>query len=243
MDKEQQLRMDLATAFRWAARYSFHEAVANHFSVAVSDDGKEFLLNPRARHFSRVKASELLLVNADDKATMEREDAPDPSAWYLHGHLHKHVSHARCVLHTHMPNTTALSCLKDFEFLMTDQNACRFYNRIAYDYNYNGLAMDDAEGERVASLLGKDKSVLFMGNHGVMVVGETVAQAFDELYYLEKAAEVQVLALSTRQELAIVPDDIAQKACDQWLEYHRMADGHFNELKAILDEEEPSYKE
>lgn len=239
---EAQARLDLAAALRWAARLNLHEATANHFSVAVAADGKQFLLNPRGRHFSRVRASELLLLDAENSATIRGENAPDPTAWYLHAHLHQYLPQARCILHTHMPYTTALACLQDFEFLMLDQNACRFYGRIAYDRDYNGMALDDTEGERVAHLLGADKSVLFMGNHGVIVVGPSVAEAFDELYYLEKAAHVQVLALSTRQDLALIPDAVAAKACAQWLEYPQFSELHFNALKEILDEEEPAYR-
>ena len=239
---EAQARLDLAAALRWAARLNLHEATANHFSVAVAADGKQFLLNPRGRHFSRVRASELLLLDAGNSDTIRGENAPDPTAWYLHAHLHQYLPQARCILHTHMPYTTALACLQDFEFLMLDQNACRFYGRIAYDRNYNGMALDDTEGERVAHLLGADKSVLFMGNHGVIVVGPSVAEAFDELYYLEKAAQVQVLALSTRQDLALIPDAVAAKACEQWLEYPQFSELHFTALKEILDEEEPSYR-
>jgi ribulose-5-phosphate 4-epimerase/fuculose-1-phosphate aldolase len=239
---EAQARIDLAAAFRWAARLNMHEAAANHFSVAVSDDGKQFLLNPKGRHFSKIRASELLLLDANNPHAITAANAPDPTAWYLHAHLHQHLPQARCILHTHMLNTTALCCLQDFEFLMLDQNACRFYQRIAYDRAYNGMALDDSEGERVAHLLGDNKSVLFMGNHGVIVVGPTVAEAFDELYYLERAAAVQVLALSTRQPLALVPDNVAALACEQWLEYPQYSELHFNALKDILDEEEPAYR-
>ena len=242
LNPETQARIDLAAAFRWAARLNMHEAAANHFSVAVSDDGKQFLLNPKGRHFSRIRASELLLLDADNPRAITAANAPDPTAWYLHAHLHQHLPQARCILHTHMLNTTTLCCLQDFEFLMLDQNACRFYQRIAYDRAYNGMALDNSEGERVAHLLGDNKSVLFMGNHGVIVVGPTVAEAFDELYYLERAAAVQVLALSTRQPLALVPDRVAALACEQWLEYPQYSELHFNALKDILDEEDPRYK-
>ncbi len=241
--QEAQARIDLAAAFRWTARLNLHEATANHFSVAVSDDGARFLLNPKGRHFSRVRASELLLLDANNPHALTSPNAPDPTAWYLHAHLHQHLPQARCILHTHMPYTTALCCLKDFEFLMADQNACRFFNRIAYDRDYAGMALSDNEGERVAKLLGENKSVMFMGNHGVLMIGPSVAEAFDELYYLEKAAQVQVLALSTRQDLAIIPDHVAALACEQWLEYPQFSELHFNALKEILDEEEPNYKQ
>lgn len=240
---EQQARIDLAAAFRWAARLNYHESIANHFSVAVSDDGKKFLLQPAGRHFSLVRASELLLLDADNPRGQGSDDIPDPTAWFLHAHLHQHLPHARCILHVHAPYSLTLACLKDFEFLMLDQNACRFYGRTAYDRAYNGLALDDDEGERVASLMQDGKSVLFMGNHGVMVIGPSVAQAFDELYYLEKAAQVQVLALQTGRDLAIIPDEVAAKAERQWNEYPTaFSKLHLNALKEILDKEEPDYK-
>lgn len=234
-------RRDLAAAFRWAARLNMHEAVANHFSAAVSDDGSQFLLNPRGRHFSRIRASEMLLLDAGSAGRQGVHPAADPTAWYLHAHLHQRVPRARVVLHTHMAHATALACLRDFEFLPLDQNACRFYERIAYDRDYCGMALDDGEGARVAGLLGEDKSVLFLGNHGVMVIGATVAEAFDELYYLEKAAQLQVLALSTGRPLQLIPHETAVLACKQWLEYPQAAELHFKELLAILDDESPDY--
>lgn len=242
-DPHRQARIDLATAFRWAARLGLHESIANHFSVAVSDDGRQFLLNPVGSHFSRVRASDLLLLDAGNPDVLDGPDAPDPTAWYLHAELHQRLPQARCILHTHMPNATALCCLQDFEFLMLDQNACRFHGRIAYDRAYAGMALDLSEGQRVARLMGPDKSVLFMGNHGVIVVAPSVAQAFDELYYLEKAAALQILALSTGRPLSVVPDAVAALACSQWKDYPtRFSELHFNQLQRILDREEPDYK-
>ncbi len=234
-------RRDLAAAFRWAARLELHEAVANHFSAAVSADGSRFLLNPPGRHFSRVRASELLLLDASAAGGGGAHPDADPTAWYLHAHLHQRVPRARVVLHTHMPYATALTCLEGFELLMLDQNACRFFGRIAYDRDYRGMALDDDEGARVAGLLGPDKDVLFLGNHGVMVIGSSVAEAFDELYYLERACRLQVLALSTGRPLQLVPDHVAAIACKQWREYPENARLHWAELLAILDAESPDY--
>lgn len=239
---EAQSRTDLAAAFRWAARLGMHESIANHFSFALTDDGKQFLLNPVGRHFSRICASDLLRLNVAEPATCIGANSPDPTAWNLHAQLHQMLPHARCILHTHMPYATALCCLKDFEFLMLDQNACRFFGRIAYDRDYAGMALDTDEGARVARMMGPGKSVLFMGNHGVIVVAPTIAQAFDELYYLEKAAQLQILAMSTGRALALVPDALAAKACSQWNDYPtRFSELHFNELKSILNREEPDY--
>jgi ribulose-5-phosphate 4-epimerase/fuculose-1-phosphate aldolase len=241
LPQEAVVRGDLAAAFRWAAKLNYHEACANHFSAAIDQAGSQFLLNPRGRHFSRMRSSDLLLLDANHAGTRGVQPLADPTAWYLHAHLHQQVPRARVVLHTHMPYATTLCCLENFEFLMLDQNACRFHGRIGYDRDYAGMALDDTEGERVASLLGDDKSVLFLGNHGVIVIGESVAEAFDELYYLEKAAQLQVLALSTGQPLALVPDDVAALACKQWLDYPDVAAYHFNELRSILDDTEPEY--
>jgi ribulose-5-phosphate 4-epimerase/fuculose-1-phosphate aldolase len=143
----------LAAVFRWAARLNYHEGIANHFSAAVSDDGQDFLINTRGMHFSRAQASRLALVTTTDRLTDPVAENVDATAWVLHSFIHRNVPRARCILHTHMPYATALASLKDFDFLMLDQNACRFYNRIAYDRHYAGMALDPTEGERVASLL------------------------------------------------------------------------------------------
>ena len=217
--------------------------MANHFSAAVSDDGARFLLNPRGRHFSRLRASELLLLDASQAGRCGADPAADPTAWYLHAHLHQHVTRARVILHTHMPYATTLACLADFELLMLDQNACRFFERIAYDRQYSGMALGDDEGQRIAKLLDDDHDVLFLGNHGVMVIGETVAEAFDDLYYLERAAQVQVLALSTGRPLAPIHDEVAELVCAQWREYPQVSEQHFAALREILDEEAPEYKQ
>ncbi|MGA0105961.1 MAG: class II aldolase/adducin family protein [Ilumatobacteraceae bacterium] len=243
MTREQLARLDLSVAFRWAARLDLHEAVANHFSVAVSDDGQKFLINPAGRHFSQMRASDLLLVDMNQaEFGIGDGQVVDPTAMNLHGQIHKLVPDATCVLHTHMPYATALACLRDFEFLMLDQNACRFYNRIAYDRDYAGMALEVSEGERVAKLLGKSRSVLLLANHGVIVIGKTVAEAFDELYYLEKASQLQVLALSTGRELELIPNETAAMVCKQWLEYPNAAEYHFAALTEILDQESCDFR-
>ncbi|MFM8852812.1 MAG: class II aldolase/adducin family protein, partial [Acidimicrobiaceae bacterium] len=221
-----------------------HEAVANHFSVAVSDDGQKFLINPAGRHFSQIRASDLLLVDINEADFgISQNQVVDPTAMNLHGQIHKLVPDARCVLHTHMPNATALACLRDFEFLMLDQNACRFHNRIAYDRDYAGMALEVSEGERVAKLLGRSRNVLFLANHGVIVVGKTVAETFDELYYLEKASQLQVLALSTGRELELIPNETAAMVCKQWLEYPNAAEYHFAALTEILDQDSRDFRD
>jgi ribulose-5-phosphate 4-epimerase/fuculose-1-phosphate aldolase len=173
---EWQLRVDLAAAFRLAAINDWHEAVANHFSLAVSGDGKRFLINPNQRHFARIKASDLLLLDADDPDVLTRPDAPDPTAWGLHGSVHRLVPHARCVMHVHSIFATVLASLEDSALPPIDQNTAMFFGRTVIDENYGGLAFEE-EGMRCAGMLGDPKvQVMIMGNHGVLVIGATVAE-------------------------------------------------------------------
>ena len=237
---EWQARVDLAAAFRLAEHFNWHEAVANHFSLAVSPDSKRFLMNPRWRHFSRIKASDLLLLDADDTQTMERPDAPDETAWCIHGRIHARLAHARCVLHVHPPYATALAGLADPEIKPIEQNTARFYNRIAYDLGYEGMATSEDEGERLGRLLGNRKTMM-LGNHGVLVAAASVAEAFDELYYLERACQTLVLAYSTGQKLNVMPDEVAERTALGWEDYRGAAFSHFEEMKRLLDAKDPSY--
>ncbi len=235
-------RVDLAAAFRWTARLNMHEAVANHFSLAVSDDGAQFLMNPNQMHFSRIKASDMLLVDANDPETLHGPNAPDPTAWGLHGAVHRNVPHARCVIHVHSIHATVLASLADSTLPPIDQNTAIFYNRQVVDPHYGGLAFE-AEGERCAQLLTDPKvKVMVMGNHGILVLGDTVADAFNRMYYFERAAETYVKALWTGRPLRMLSDEIAEKAAREQEDYPGQAERHLSELKAILDEQEPAYR-
>jgi len=236
-------RANLAAAFRMAARLGLHEGVANHFSYAVSVDGNRFLINPFGRHFSSLRASELLLLDADDERAMDRPDRPDPSAWAIHGAMHRNLPQARCVLHVHSKYATVLASIQQDGLPPIDQNTMRFFRRVSVDDGFCGMGLGD-EAERLTTTLG-DNRVLLMGNHGVMTVGETVAHAFDELYYFERACETCVTALATGKPLRIVSDEVAEKTAQQWEDYVQrvgLADAHLRELRKILDREEPDYK-
>ena len=235
-------RADLAASFRWFARLGMHEAVANHLSLAVSNDGARFLINPRGRHFATIRAGDLLLLDAHDTAALDRPDAPDPTAWHLHSRLHALVPSARCVMHLHSKYATALACLADPAMPPIDLNTARFYGRVAIDDGFNGMALSDAEGDRVAGLLGADKTVLLMANHGVMVIGPTVAATFDLLYYFERAAETLLTCYATGRKLRIMPDDVARATEAQWHGFGQSARDHLAGVRAILDREEPDYR-
>ncbi len=239
-ETERQLRIDLAAAFRIIARLDWHEAVANHFSVATSADGKKFLMNPKWKHFSLMRASELVHLDADDASTAEGPDAPDPTAWFIHGTMHAKLPQARCILHVHSPYATALSCLADPELKPIDQTSARFFNRIAIDKGFSGMADSLDEGLRLADLLG-NRRVLMMGNHGVLVIGNSVAEAFDELYHLERACRTLMLAYATGQPVSVLSPEIAEATAQDWETYSDGAFAHLAEMKRILDREDPGY--
>ena len=239
----QQQRIDLAAAFQTAANLGLHEAVANHFSLTVNEAGTEFLINPNQRHFSLIKASDILLLDANDPTTMDRPDAPDPTAWGLHGSVHRHIPHARCIMHVHSPYATALACLEDNSLPPLDQNCAMFYQRYAIDTNYGGLALE-AEGERCSRLLSDPKiKVLIMSNHGILVLGDSVADTFDRLYYFERAAMTYIHALQTGKKLRILSHEIAEKTARELDQYGSQADRHFNDLKTILDRDGSDYRD
>jgi len=229
-------RIDMAAALRWTARLNMHEGVANHFSLAVDDSGKRFLINPFARHFARIKASDLLLIDVDDPETMQRPDAPDPTAWGLHGTLHRVCPHARCIMHVHSVHATVLASLADSRLPPLEQNSAMFFGRHVVDAHYGGMAFAD-EAARCANLLADPKiKTMVMGNHGVLVIGSGVADTFNRLYYFERAAEVYIRALQTGQPLRILPDDVAEKTVREWEDYPTTATHFLSEIKALLDE-------
>jgi ribulose-5-phosphate 4-epimerase/fuculose-1-phosphate aldolase len=240
--EEQQLRIDLAAVFRLFSKMDMHESVANHLSAAVSEDGKKFIMNRRWMHFDNVTASNLQLLDSENKALMSTSEAPDPSAWAIHGNVHRRLPKAKVVLHLHPSYATALSTLIDPRILPLDNNTARFYKRIAYDTNFSGLATSDHEGSRIANAF-LDMQVLMMGNHGVSVIGETIAEAFESMYYLEKACKTMMLAYATGQPLNILNDSVAEKTAASWKDFTGMAEAHFAQLKVMLDKTDPDYKD
>lgn len=242
MQSEEELRLDLAAAFRLAVDFGWHEGVGNHFSAAVSEDGTKFLMNPRWRHFSEVTASNLLLLDANDDSVMDGPDAPDPSAWCIHGTVHRVNPAAKVLFHVHSPNATALATLKDPSMKPIDLNTARYFNKVAIDLGFGGMADEAEEGRRIAETLG-NKPVLIMGNHGISIAAETVADAFDYLYYFERAAGTLLTAYSTGQPLAIMSDNLAAKTAAEWEPYAGMRQAHFDFLKRQLDKNQPDYRD
>jgi len=237
-------KKDLAAAFRWAERSDLHEAVANHFSLAVNSEGTEFLMNPNMWHFSRIKASDLLLLNANDQSVLKGKNPPDATAWGLHGAIHKMCPHARCIMHVHSIYATTLASLEDCIVPPINQVASMFFGRQVVDKNYGGLAFEE-EGKRCAKLLSDPKKHTFiMGNHGILIFGQNVAETFNRLYYFERAAKVYINALQSGKKISILNDEIAEKTAQELdnEEYPLPAGTAFlREIKLILDQEGSDY--
>lgn len=228
------LRSDLSAAFRWAARCGMHEGICNHLSVMLPGTRDFFLMNPRGRHWSRMTPEALIVIDRDGN-TVEGEGAPLKTGHTIHVGVHVHHPGAACVFHTHMPYATALTAIKGGELKQVHQNSTRFLGQCAYDREFNGLAFGVEEGQRMAAAMG-DKSILFLGHHGVVVVGDTVASTLDDLYYLEKACEVQVLAMSTGAELLEIPREVAEATAAQFANRAAGAQLFLDEVKRVLDE-------
>ena len=237
-----EMRCDLAATFRWFARLGMHESVANHFSLAVAEAGESFLMNPRGMHFSRVRASDLLLLDAHDQTALAKDSAPDPTAWFIHSAIHRRLPYARCVMHLPPKYATALAALADSTMLPIDQNTIRFFNRVSIDDGFGGMALSSQEGDRLAKLLGS-KKVLLMGNHGVLIAAPTVAEAFDTMYYYERACETLITAMSSGRPLRVASDAIAEQTAQEWEGYGQLGIDHLREVKAILDATEPDYRD
>jgi ribulose-5-phosphate 4-epimerase/fuculose-1-phosphate aldolase len=236
-DAERTARIDLAACHRLAVRFGLNEGIDNHLTMLVPGHSDRFYLAPFGLLWSEVRASDLLEVSFEGKVLAGRGLIED-TALYIHLAVHRLKAAARCVLHTHMPYATALGMLGDPTLAMAVQSAIGFFDDIAY-LDYNGLALDYAEGERLARALGT-KSVAMLRNHGVLITAGTLAEGFERLYFLERACQAQVLALSTGKPLNLLPDALvrataAQLRSGDTVGGEARVELHFSALKRLLE--------
>lgn len=234
-EAEKELRIDLAASFHMAVANDLHEGIANHFS-AVLPNGEYFLVNPFGLHFSEITASNLIVCDFNGKV-VRGDGEPSPSAKHIHAPIHRLIPRARVIMHTHQPYATALTMVDDGRLEWALQTSCRFYGRVAYDTDYDGIALSESVGERMAAMLG-EADLMFMGNHGVITAATTVAQAFDDLYFVERAAQTQIHAMSTGKPLTQLDQKMVEQVAAQ-THYERFELGyierHFAAQKRLLD--------
>jgi ribulose-5-phosphate 4-epimerase/fuculose-1-phosphate aldolase len=237
-----QARVDLAACFRMAAKLGLHEGICNHFSAVLPGHDDLFLVNPYGKAFSEISASDLVICDFHGNV-VHGNGVPEATAFYIHGRMHMNVPRARVAFHTHMPYATALCMIEGPPLVFAGQSSLKFYGRTKVDEDYNGLALDSSEGDRIAGAVG-EADIVFMKHHGVMVLGKTIAEAWDDLYYLERACEVQVIAQSTGRRLIPVDPKIAAMTYEQMREGDReSARLHLESIKRELDREQPQYKD
>ncbi len=206
-------RVELAACFRLAARFGFEEGICNHFSAVVPGHDGLMFINPFGYAFGEITASRLLVCDFDGNV-LAGEGVPEATAFHIHARLHRLKPRIKVALHTHMPNATALSMLEGPPLIWAGQTALKFYGRTAVDEHYNGLALDASEGDRIAQAMG-DADIVFLKSHGVMVTGPNVSEAWDDLYYLERAAEVQLKAMSAGRPIKPIAPEVAQRTHEQ----------------------------
>jgi ribulose-5-phosphate 4-epimerase/fuculose-1-phosphate aldolase len=207
-DAVRQARIHLAAAHRLAVFHDLDEGIDNHFTVTLPGADDRYLILPFGLHWSEARASDMIVFD-ESGATLQGEGEVERSAQCIHAPIHR-LCGARVVLHTHQTWAVALNLLKDNRLLPASQTAAYFHGQMAYDDDYAGTADVLEEGERLATLLG-GKQVMFMKNHGVLVTGDTIAQAYRRLYKLERVCRAQVLAMSTGQPLQLLSDDVVQR--------------------------------
>ena len=232
-------RVELAAALRAAALYGFNEGIDNHFSLVVPGRDDCFLLNPYGPHWSELRASDLLTIGLGGER-LAGDGALDVTAFTIHLGAHRARADAQCVMHTHMPWATALAMTEGGLDTRASQNAMGFHGRIAR-LSYGGLAEAEEEGARIAEALTDGISVLLMDNHGVLVVGSSVSDAWHQLYFLERACQVQVLAQSTGALILRVPEAIAERTAAQFRGVGGQAE-LFAAVRRELDRVNPGYE-
>ena len=241
-DPVTQAKIDLAAAHRLAVLHELEEGIDNHFTVTVPGQDDRYLILPFGLHWSEARASDMIVFDESGK-TLEGDGIVELSAQCIHAPIHR-ITGARVVLHTHQTWALALNMLENNRLVPASQTAAFFHGRVAYDDTYTGTADTLEEGERLAHLIG-DKPVTFMKNHGVLVVGETVAQAYKRLYLLERVCRAQILAMSTGAALAPLSEEvIAQVQAPAANDRHPGGERprlFFEAMKRILDRELPGY--
>lgn len=239
-DEIWQARVDLAACLRMAATLGLEEGICNHFSATVPGHPDLFLVNRLGWAFQEATASSLLICDFEGNV-VAGDGQPEATAFFIHARLHNMAPRIGAAFHTHMPNATALSMVEGDPLVWAGQTALKFYGRVAVDADYNGLALDEREGDRIAGVLG-DKDILFMRNHGVMVCAPNIAEAWDDLYYLERAAEVQLKAMGSGRLLIPVPIEIAKETARQMREGDpESARLHLASIKRVLDKTDAGY--
>ncbi len=237
LEPDMRVRLDLTVAHRWASRWKWNEGVVNHFTALVPGHRDRFLAIPYGLHWDELKPRDFLVVDLDGRV-VQGDGEIELTSLMIHGAMHRDLAQAAVILHTHQPHITALTCLEDQTVEFCSQHTLHFPGRIAYLNSY-GLATEASIGDLIREALA-DKDILMMANHGVTVCGPTVDHAFDDLYTLDRACEIQLLAMASHRKLrAVSPEDLAGMGPAAMAKGREEGEQHFRALRRMLWRDEP----
>lgn len=241
--EEWAVRVDLAAAYRLVARFGWDDLVFTHISARVPDTDNEFLINPYGVFFDEITASSLVKIDLDGKKIQPSPFEVNAAGFIIHSAIHAARHDARCVLHTHTLNGVAVSAQRA-GLLPISQHSIFVLTSLGY-HDFEGPALHDDEKPRLVADLG-DNSALILRNHGLLTVGESVADAFVTMYYLEASCAIQVRAQSGGGELITVPKEIVDAGNASANAEQRKRGGRGNlvwpGLLRRLDRADPSYR-
>jgi ribulose-5-phosphate 4-epimerase/fuculose-1-phosphate aldolase len=208
---ELELRRQLAAVYRLVAHFRMTDLIFTHISLRVPGPDHHFLINPYGLMFEEITAGSLVKVDLSGNLVGDSPYPVNPAGFVIHSAIHAARPDAQCVLHTHTRAGCAVAAQAD-GLLPVSQIALEFYDRVAY-HDYEGVALNLAEQERLVKDLG-DHPVMILRNHGLLTVGETAAQAFLRMYYLELACQIQTTARAG-SPLTTPPPDVRELTARQ----------------------------
>jgi ribulose-5-phosphate 4-epimerase/fuculose-1-phosphate aldolase len=237
-------RVDLAACYRLIARFGWEDLVFTHITMRVPGAEEQFLINPYGVFFDEITASSLVKIDIHGNKVADSPFPVNPAGFVIHSAIHAARHDAKCVLHTHTVNGVAVSTQRA-GLLPISQHSLSVIPTLAY-HDFEGPALNDDEKPRLVADLG-DKHCLILRNHGLLTVGETVADAFVHMYYLERSCEIQVRAQSGGGELIPVPKEVIDRAFDDLARAARPGGGTRGKLVwpglvRRLERLDPSYR-
>jgi ribulose-5-phosphate 4-epimerase/fuculose-1-phosphate aldolase len=234
-------RVELAACYRLIAHFRMTDWIYNHISSRVPGSHDDYLINPFGLLYEEVSASNLVKVDVQGRLVEDVDLDVNPAAFVIHGAIHSARPDVGCVLHTHTAAGVAVAAQED-GLLPISQHAMRVYGQLAY-HDFEGIALDSDEQQRLVRDIGS-MNVLILRNHGLLTMGKTVPDAFELMFYLERACQIQIAATSGTQKLVYPSKQVCDHAVAQFDGSPSYIQGRdWLALLRLLDRIDPSYKE
>ncbi|HEY0295546.1 MAG TPA: class II aldolase/adducin family protein [Bordetella sp.] len=242
-DAERRVREDLAAAYRLVAHFGLDDSIYTHISARVPGTLDQFLINPFGMLFKDITASSLVKIDTEGRILEPTDYSVNPAGFTIHSAVHMARHDAECVLHTHTVAGVAVSSLQ-CGLQPCNQWALQFYNRVVY-HEFEGIALNLDERERLVADLGPDAKAMILRNHGLLTCGDSVAEAFILMMNLERACRVQMSIQASGQPIHPVPVEVCELTANQytgWVKHCKTIgkDPHEREWKAYLQRLEPT---